>query len=126
MKPQHKSSKLIALLLSVSVLMQSCVVYQSTSVSLEEAVKSESPVKITKNNGEKTVFSRVILDDDGWYYGKKFATSGKVTNKFLIDKNNIIRIQAKDKLLSTVLNVVVPLIMAGIIVHGFDPHALSI
>ena len=46
MKTQKKQIKPIALVLGILILLQSCVAYKSTSVSLEKAVQSEKKQKL--------------------------------------------------------------------------------
>ena len=118
MKPLRKYLKPIALFLAVTFLMQSCVVYASNIVSLEQAAKSELQVKITKKNGEKRRFARVVLDKNGQFYGKKFVNTVRPSNTFLIDKDNIVAVQPQDKKTSTILNIAVPLVIVGSLIYS--------
>ena len=71
MKSIRKQFKVIVLILVLPFLIQSCTVYKSANVSLNDAVKSESKVKITKTNGDKKKFSKVELSENGEFYGEK-------------------------------------------------------
>jgi hypothetical protein len=68
-------SKIYALLLSVLVLMQSCVVYHKTPTTLEEASIERIKAKITNANGVTHKY-QYIENKDGVYYGvnKKSGT----------------------------------------------------
>ena len=59
--------KLISSFLLVIILLQSCVVYQKTSVSLEEAV-DKGKVKLITKKGEKVKYKKII-QKDSIYYG---------------------------------------------------------
>ena len=74
MNSQPKSLKLIALLLSVSVLLQSCTVYQQTTVTLKEAAQLETKAKIITPSNESYNFSNIELID-GQFYGLALKTS---------------------------------------------------
>ena len=91
---------------------QSCTVYRSANVSLEDAVKSDLKVKVTFDNGKKAKYKRVILADDGQFYGKKFK-KGKET--FLIEENELKKVQLQDKTNSIILSIVAPIVITGII-----------
>jgi hypothetical protein len=110
LKPQPKSLKLIALLLSVMVMMQGCVVYQQRSIGIDEAVALESYAKITYKNGEKVRYSRIV-SNEGNYYGRKFAKLDKPSNNFLINQERIFMIPPQDRTTSTILNISVPLLI---------------
>ena len=111
----RKHIKLIALILIIPFLVQSCTIYKSANVSLDEAVKAKTKVRIFKTSGKKSVFSRVVLDNDGNYYGKKFAESNKTSNKILIDENSIKKVQLKNRTATTLINIFSPIIILAIL-----------
>jgi hypothetical protein len=61
---------LIAYLLSVLMLIQSCVAYNKTPVSVDEAVATNNKVKIYTNENEKHLFDKLVMED-GQIYGIK-------------------------------------------------------
>jgi len=70
MKTIKKQIKPVALILGLLILLQSCVAYKSTSVSLEEAVRSGKKTKIETKINEYLKFQRISFED-GKYYGVK-------------------------------------------------------
>ena len=69
MKTLNKQLRPIAWLLAIMMIFQSCTVYKSTPVTLEDAVKANTKVKIEKLNGEKLKYFRIVQGNDGKYYG---------------------------------------------------------
>lgn len=74
--------KMYALLLSVLVLMQSCVVYHKTPTTLEQASNERIKTKITNANGATHKY-QYIENKDGVYYGvnKKSGTLVRIPLK---------------------------------------------
>lgn len=77
-----------AFVLLVTILLQSCVAYQNTSMSIDEA-QNKGPVRVTSTHGNDIKF-RNIQAKDGIYYG---VNGKKVTP---IDPAQIISIHLKD------------------------------
>mgnify|MGYP000424233460 CR=1 FL=1 len=71
MKKIMLNLKIVALFFSALMFFQSCTVYKSTPVTLEDASKTDLKVKIMNLNGEKDKFSLIKVFDDGKFYGKK-------------------------------------------------------
>ena len=69
MKPLRKQLKLIAQLLIVTTILQSCSVYESYPTSLDMAVNSTKMVKVKLNNDETYEFIRLVKDDENQLYG---------------------------------------------------------
>ena len=108
--------KAVALFFSILIFFQGCTVYKSANVTLEEAVKSETVVKVKTNNTRAQKFKRIEADN-GHYYGIRYIY-GKI-NKTQIDKSKVEKIQLKDKTLSTVLSIGIPPVMiAGLYING--------
>ena len=63
------NKQLISIALLVTILLQSCVAYQKTSVSLNEAA-NKGQVRVYNNMGERFVFAKINLRDSV-YYGVK-------------------------------------------------------
>jgi hypothetical protein len=110
MKTIKKQYKLIALVLSMLILFQGCTVYRSVSISLEQAVQNESKVRVKTNSNKKLKFKR-IGNENGTYYGVK--KSNGVIVKTPLDHNIINSINEKDKTLSTILSIGIPVIIVG-------------
>lgn len=114
MKTSTRHLKVVVLFFSVLILLQSCTVYQSVNVTLDEAVRADNKVRIEKINGEKAKYYRVVKFNDGNYYGK-IKVNGNFDN-LLIDENNIVKVQIKDKKTSTILTVAIPVVIMGVII----------
>jgi len=63
--------RVVAFFFSALILFQGCTVYKSANVTLDEAVKADTKVRIEKKNGERLKYFKVVVLDDGNYYGKK-------------------------------------------------------
>jgi hypothetical protein len=110
MKTIKKHFKSIAAILSMLILVQGCTVYKSTGVTLEQAMKEENKVKVETTSGEKLKFKRIGFNNDSYYGVKK--QKGEIIKTHL-DPNFINNIKEKDKTLSTVLSIGIPLIIVG-------------
>jgi len=67
MKPLRKHLKLIALLLSVAVMLQSCNIYKSRVSTIEEAVESKRRVIIKSETHPTYKFKQLISDGEKLY-----------------------------------------------------------
>ena len=104
--------KAVALFLTVLMMLQSCTVYKSTPVTLSEAVKADTRVKIENRNGEKLKYFRIVQGNDGKYYGDQIIN--KMHNNILINEDEIEKIQIKDKSTSTIITIAIPIAIIGI------------
>ena len=116
MKTIKKHLKVFALFFSVLILIQGCTIYKSTSVTLEEASKTNNKVRVEKRNGEKVKYSKIVVLNDGNFYGVK--KEKYLFNNILIDQNDIDKIQLKDKTMSTILTVAIPVVIIGVIAYA--------
>ena len=116
MKTIKKHLKVFALFISVLILIQSCTIYKSTSVTLEEASKTNNKVKVEKRNGQKVKYSKIVVLNDGNFYGVK--KEKYLFNNILLDQNDIDKIQLKDKTMSTILTVAIPVVIIGVIAYA--------
>ena len=114
MKTLKAHLKVVALFFSVLILLQGCTVYKSANVTIDEAVKADNKVRIEKRNGERLKYYRVVELNDGNYYGK-LKIKG-LFNNFLIDEDNIDKIQIKDQSTSTILTVTIPVVIVGVLI----------
>ena len=92
------------------IFLLSCTVYKSTTVTLNEAYKSQTKVKVLTSDNETFIFKRIDFVD-----GKYYGVSKKVDQLEAapLDNNNVNSIRILNKTASTVLNVGVPLNIAG-------------
>ena len=67
MKTIRKHIECSVLLLTSIVLFQSCVVYQKTNVSLEQASKQDLKAKINTKSNETFLVHKIIYEDDNFY-----------------------------------------------------------
>ena len=121
MKTIRKQIKHLALLFATLILLQSCVVYQKSSVSLEQAAKAEVKVKvITKTNNIHKF--KYITSLDGEFYGIE-KRKGEVIKYPLQEKNiNIIRPKSKGQSIAITLLAFSPLlyvVIGGAVSGGF-------
>jgi len=102
--------KMVAFFISSMILLHGCTVYKSTNVTLNEAYKSQTKVKILTTDNETLIFKRINLVD-GKYYGvnKKVSQLEDVP----LYNNSINSIRILNKTASTALNVGIPLIIVG-------------
>lgn len=116
MKTLKAHLKVVAFFFSAAILFQGCTVYKSSGVSFDEAVKAETKVRVEKKNGEKVKYFRVVVLDDGNYYGKK--KEKWFFSNILIDEDSIEKIQIKDKQASTIWTIAIPVVIVGSIIGG--------
>jgi len=110
MKTINIHLKTVAFFISSMIFLLSCTVYKSTTVTLNEAYKSQTKVKVLTSDNETLIFKRIDFID-----GKYYGVSKKVDQLEAapLDNNNVNSIRILNKTASTVLNVGVPLIIAG-------------
>ena len=109
MKTIKNQIKGFSLFLSILVVFQSCTVYKSKPVTLEQAAKKEIKTKVETNNGVKIKFKHIGFED-GSYYGLK-----KNKDRMALNEKHINNIKIKDKALSTIVTIVLPVaIIVGV------------
>ena len=113
MKTTLHRLKWIALTLCALLVFQSCTVYKSSTISLSEAVEFNAKVKIKSTEGEKRVIQRIKFTD-GKYLGEMTRKGQKVIVP--LNEDDIESIRPKNKTLSTVINIGVPVLLVGVIV----------
>ncbi len=105
MKILKNRIKLIAVLLIQLVIFQSCMAYKPKLVSLEEGYLSRSKSKVLTNTSREIKFKKIIKEEDQFFgIAKK---KGEI-KKILIDPKKIKGVKVKDKALSTVLTIALP------------------
>ena len=114
MKSINQHLKVVAIFFVTLMLFQSCTVYKSASVSLDEASKSNTKVRVVKTNGEKVKYSRIVVLNDGQFYGVQKAWS----NNIPINQDDIVRLNLKNRKSSTILSIGIPVVIIGIIAYS--------
>ena len=108
MKTIRNQIKHLAILFATLILFQSCVVYQKTSVSLEQAAKAEVKVKVITKAKETYKFHHIGFED-GKFYGEQKITGYKNVIIPLQD-NDIYKVLLKNKNHSTMFSIGLPII----------------
>ncbi len=117
MKAIQTYFRIIALFFSALIFFQGCTVYKSANVTLEEASKSENKVKIRTKTNETFKFKRIGIENVNYYGVKK--VKGEMT-KISLDSNFIESIKEKDRTMSTILTVAIPvaIIVGALLIIG--------
>ena len=109
--------QLISIVLLATILLQSCVAYQKTSVSINEAFEKGS-VKVISTDGGKKKYMNITMEDS-IYYG--FGTWGWVR----LDTNYISKIYLEDikkskknksAVIAVTVTVVVLVVVVGLVI----------
>ncbi|WP_370476570.1 hypothetical protein [Tamlana flava] len=109
--------KAITCLLALLVLIQACSIYKPVSAPYEEATKQNARVRVKYPNQFRLKFNRIdIIDDD--LYGVKIV-NGR-TEKTLINKEKLPKIQVKDKKLSWIVSLGIPVVCIGLLFVTWD------
>ena len=116
MKSINQHLKVVAIFFVTLMLFQSCTVYKSASVSLDEASKSNTKVRVVKTNGEKVKYSRIVVLNDGQFYGVQKAN--RLSNNIPINQDDIVRLNLKNRKSSTILSIGIPVVIIGIIAYS--------
>jgi len=107
--------KIIASLLALLMLLESCTVYKNASITLDQAVNNEAKVKVKTETAENLKFNRIDFNN-GNYYGIK-KTQGEIV-KIQLDEKKIISIREKDEAASTVATILLTVGSVAIILVG--------
>ena len=144
MKFSKELLKIFSLVLAVLFIFQSCTVYHSVSVTLEEAIQSEERVKVITNTKEKYIFKRVEQEENQiiGIVSEKSDTAKKLSKvkdgrkykglydiAVIVPNENIKGVYLKDKSLSIILSVAVPILsiigLIGIAYETSSPYDWS-
>ena len=63
MKTTTRHLKVVALFLSVLILFQGCTVYKPTNVTLEEAVKADTKVRLKTKDHQTLKFKNIAVEN---------------------------------------------------------------
>jgi hypothetical protein len=89
MKTTNSNLQLIAVLLSIVLLFQSCKVYHSETVTIEEAVRFPKNIKVVSATNEIYKF-KSLQKEEGEIYGivnKNSKTAKKLANQIVTNNN---------------------------------------
>ena len=101
MKTTTRHLKVVALFFSILILFQGCVtVYKSANVTLEEAVRADTKVRITTNDNQTMKYLNITKINQEYFGIKK--VHGDLT-KIPIQKEDIEIVRIKNKPMSTVV-----------------------
>ncbi len=103
MKAIDRNLKLVTFFFVTLMLLQSCTVYKTPSVTLDEASKSNSEVRVKTIDNQSLKFDRIQVTDNK-VYGSSIINREMIITT--IEKDNIEKIQLKDKTTSTILTIV--------------------
>jgi hypothetical protein len=122
MKITTRHLKVIALFFSVLILFQSCVtVYKSANVTLEEAVKADTKVRITTIDNQTIKYLNITKINQEYFGIKK--VNGDLT-KISIQNKDIVKVRIKNKPMSTVVGALIYLggfiavVVTGVVLSG--------
>ena len=122
MKTSTRLLKVVALFFSVLILFQGCVtVYKSANVTLEEAVRADTKVRITTNDNQTMKYLNITKINQEYFGIKK--VHGDLT-KIPIQKEDIEIVRIKNKPMSTIVGALVFLggfivvVVTGVVLSG--------
>lgn len=118
MKTLKTSLKTTALFFIAMTLLQSCIAYQNTPVSLQQAEQSKKRVKLKTSSNQTYDFEQIVLEEEEFYGLKK--EKGEITKTAISDAmDNKLFLQSKRKSTWATLGVIgVPVIALVIIVRS--------
>ena len=123
MKTLQHYFKAIAWLLTGLICFQSCTIYRSTGVSIDEAVKSGDKVKVVTSHN-KTIRFKYITEENGNYFGIQKLKGEYVKIPVNPDRTQLIR--PINKTVSFIASVGGPLlIIGGVLLADFSPTERS-
>ena len=113
--------KVVALFFSVLILFQGCTVYKSANVTLEEAARADTKVRITTNDNQTMKYLNITKINQEYFGIKK--VHGDLT-KIPIQKEDIEIVRIKNKPMSTIVGALVFLggfvvvVVTGVVLSG--------
>jgi len=122
MKTINKYLKVVALFFATLILVQGCTVYKSASVTLDEASKSNTKVRVKTFDKQSLKFDRIDVINNK-IIGVKINNG--VRSLTPIEKDNIEKIQLKDKTTSTILSIGTPVVASAVIIGIIVAESLN-
>lgn len=109
----------VAIFLSLIILFQSCTVYRSNPINIEEASQQNVKMKAFTKDGEVLKFRRIEKENDSYFgYVKLKSSTGKILQKkvkefeksgrftaFELNPNEIKEIYPQNKSVTTLVNI---------------------
>ncbi|MCK0178922.1 hypothetical protein MWU50_06455 [Flavobacteriaceae bacterium S0862] len=123
MKAINEYLKPVAFVLSFLILLQGCTVYKSAPISIEEASKMDTAVRVITKDNEKLKYDRIVKEN-GKYYSVKNERTADVIKP--IDTMQIKEVKAIDKTGSTVLTIGVIVTGVGALLVGISAMLIDI
>lgn len=129
MKTIRKHLKMISLLLSLTILAQSCVAYHSSTASIDEAIQSNNKIKLEAT--EDTYEFQELQRENGNIYGitkRKSVTADLLSAqivedtkdqknvKILLRNDQLNNIHLQNKTMSTLGTIAIPVVIVTAIV----------
>jgi hypothetical protein len=119
MKFIQKHDTILAIVFTVMLLLQSCTIYRDAPATLDEAVASKRNVRVQIKSGEKTNYKKVIKKE-AQYYGIIRRDTVQ------IEATEVVRIQLKNRTLSTIGTVFISGIGAIALMIGTIAFAIAV
>ncbi len=128
MKTIRKHLKMLSLIMSLTILVQSCVAYHSSAASIDEAVQSNGKIKLKAT--EDTYVFQELQRENGNIYGitkRKSVTADLLSSqivadtkdqknvKILLRDDQLNNIHLQNKTMSTLATIGIPLVVMGVI-----------
>jgi hypothetical protein len=113
MKSIGQHLKAVALFFVTVMLCQSCTVYKASSVTLDEASKSNTKVRVMKTNGEHVKYSRIVALNEGHFYGVQKVNG--LSKNMPIHQDDIVRLNLKNRETSAILNIGIAVVIIAFI-----------
>lgn len=117
-----KNTLAISLVLASLVLFQSCRIYNSEHVTIDNAVKEKTRVKIKTNDGQILKY-KLIIADSNQYYGLN-KKRGKM-ERSLLSIQTIEYVRLHNKTASTVFSILGSVFLLGAIVAAAASVSIS-
>ena len=118
----------MAFLASILILLQSCTVYHASTSSVDQAISSQSKVKIKVDHDDPYIFKRLERHNENVYGVVNINSTtykrllGQVADPnyekksalILLNEQDLINIHEKNSGLSTAINIAIPVVAIGI------------
>ena len=128
MKKIRKHLKIIAIILCISLLVQSCRVYRSNTISITEAVNNSKNVKI-KDGNKKYKFKFLSVSENKFYgYTNKNSKTAKLLSEQIVETNlkyGLGKIELQEEQLKSIHPVNITLSITLSLLVTFSPYILA-
>ena len=128
MRTVNPMLRCMAFLASILILLQSCTVYHASTSSVDQAISSQSKVKIKVDHDDPYIFKRLERHNENVYGVVNINSTtykrlrGQVADPnyekksalILLSEQDLINIHEKNSGLSTAINIAIPVVAIGI------------